>query len=237
MLHCGINGDMGELSIIIPTLNAAPHLRRSLPPLAAFEALDLVHEVILVDAGSEDATADIAEAAGATHLSTGKGRGTQLAAGGAIARGRWLLFLHADTELAPDWHEAVRNFIGTAENSRRAGYFRFRLDDAGIRAGLMARMVALRARLLGLPYGDQGLLIARDHYRAIGGFREIPLMEDVELVRRIGRRNLIPLAPEAVTSAERYRRDGYLRRPFRNLFCLVLYFLGTPPRVIARLYG
>jgi rSAM/selenodomain-associated transferase 2 len=228
---------MGELSIIIPTLNAAPHLHRSLPPLASFDALDLVREVIFVDGGSEDGTADIAEAAGAMHIRAEKGRGTQLATGAEQAQGRWLLFLHADTQLAPDWHEAVRDFIENPDNRRRAGYFRFRLDDDGLRAGMMAWLVALRARFLGLPYGDQGLLISSDHYRSIGGFQGIPLMEDVELVRRIGRRNLTPLKPAAVTSAERYQRDGYLLRPIRNLCCLALYFLGTPPRVIARLYG
>ena len=131
----------------------------------------------------------------------------------------------------------MRDFVEVPENRQRAGYFRFRLDDDSLRAFLLARIVAWRARVFGLPYGDQALLISSDHYRQIGGFPEIPLMEDVALVRRIGRRNLSPLKPEAVTSAERYRRDGYVLRPIRNLFCLALYFLGTPPRVIARLYG
>ncbi|MDA0661420.1 MAG: TIGR04283 family arsenosugar biosynthesis glycosyltransferase [Proteobacteria bacterium] len=228
---------MGELSIIIPTLNAAPHLRDSLPPLAAFEAIDLVHEVIFADGGSGDNTSEIAEATGAIHVSAKKGRGTQLAAGAAMAKGKWLLFLHADTQLAPNWHEAVRDFVELPENRGRAGYFRFQLDDDGLRAFLLARIVAWRARVLGLPYGDQALLISSDHYRQIGGFPEIPLMEDVAMVRRIGRRNLSPLKPVAVTSAERYRRDGYVLRPIRNLFCLALFFLGTPPRVIARIYG
>ena len=154
-----------------------------------------------------------------------------------MAKGRWLLFLHADTRLDDNWHEAVREFVEVPENRLRAGYFRFRLDDDSLRAFLMARIVAWRARILGLPYGDQALLISSDHYLQIGGFEEIPLMEDVALVRRIGRRNLSPLKPEAVTSAERYRRDGYFLRPMRNLFCLMLYFLGAPPRVIARIYG
>ncbi|MEX2615155.1 MAG: TIGR04283 family arsenosugar biosynthesis glycosyltransferase [Alphaproteobacteria bacterium] len=228
---------MGELSIIIPTLNAAPHLRNSLPPLAAFEAIDLVHEVIFADGGSGDDTAEIAEAIGAIHVNAEKGRGMQLAAGAAMAKGRWLLFLHADTRLAANWHEAVRDFVGVPENSRRAGYFRFRLDDDSLRAFLLAKVVAWRARVFGLPYGDQALLISSDHYRRIGGFQAIPLMEDVALVRRIGRRNLSPLKPDAVTSAERYRRDGYFLRPIRNFLCLILFFLGTPPRVIARIYG
>ena len=89
----------------------------------------------------------------------------------------------------------------------------------------------------GLPYGDQGLLIERGFYRRIGGFHALPLMEDVDLVRRIGRRNLVALDAEAVTSAERYERDGWLERPMRNLACLSLYFAGLPPSLLRRLYG
>ena len=94
-----------------------------------------------------------------------------------------------------------------------------------------------RCRLLALPYGDQGLLIPRGLYEALGGFRPLPLMEDVDLVRRIGRRRLALLPVAAVTSAARYRRAGYGPRVLRNLACLSLYGLGVPPRVIARLYG
>ena len=94
-----------------------------------------------------------------------------------------------------------------------------------------------RARKLGLPYGDQGLLISRGFYDALGGYRPLVLMEDVEFVRRIGRRRLVGLDAVALTSAARYRRGGYLARPLRNAACLGLYFLGLPPPLIARLYG
>jgi hypothetical protein len=122
-------------------------------------------------------------------------------------------------------------------NRARAAYLRFRLDDRSPAARRIEAIVDWRCRLLALPYGDQGLLIAAAFYRALGGFRPLPLMEDVDLVRRIGRRRLVPLAADAVTSAARYRREGYLSRPLRNLGCLALYFLGLPPRVILRLYG
>jgi hypothetical protein len=98
-------------------------------------------------------------------------------------------------------------------------------------------MAAWRARRLGLPYGDQGLLIGRAFLESLGGYPPLPLMEDVALVRRIGRRRLDALAADAVTSAARYRREGYVARPLRNLFCLGLYFAGVPPAAIRRLYG
>jgi len=97
--------------------------------------------------------------------------------------------------------------------------------------------VALRAKFFALPYGDQGLLIRRDLYDRLGGFADMPLMEDVDLIRRIGRQRLIYLKSTALTSAARYQAAGYLRRPLRNLFCLSLYFMHVPPRLIARLYG
>jgi rSAM/selenodomain-associated transferase 2 len=228
---------MAALSIIIPTLNAADHLRGSLPPLAAFDAVDLVHEVILADGGSGDDTADIAAAAGASLVTAAAGRGAQLAAGAEAASGRWLLFLHADTRLDAGWHAAIQHFIADPENQRRAGYFRFQLDDDRWQARLLARIVAWRAGLLGLPYGDQGLVIASAYYREIGGFKPLCLMEDVDLVRRIGARNLVALPVTAVTSADRYRRDGYVRRPLRNLCCLAAYFFGVPVAAIARFYA
>ena len=228
---------MADLSIILPTLNASDGLRRSLPPLAEFDALNLVHEVIFADGGSTDDTLDIAEAAGARIVTADRGRGPQLAAAAAVAKGRWLLFLHADTALEPRWHEPVWSFMHEPDNVDRAGFFRFKLDDRRKRAKLLERLVALRIRLFGLPYGDQALLISRDFYREIGGFKPLPMMEDVDIVRRIGRRRLVRLPRNAVTSAERYRRDGYLRRPVRNLLCLSLYFLGVPPRLIVKLYG
>ena len=227
---------MGRISIVIPTLNAAAALRRSLPPLAEFGGLDLIREVILADGGSTDETAEIAEAAGTRFVAAEAGRGPQLAAGAAAARGDWLLFLHADTVLQPGWDAAVRRFIGDIENARRAGYFRFALDDARFAARRVAWLTNLRSRWLGLPYGDQGLLISREFYDDVGGYAPVPLMEDVDLVRRIGRRRLIMLDAVAVTSAERYRHDGFWLRPLRNQFCLVLWFLGVPPRTIMRIY-
>jgi hypothetical protein len=131
----------------------------------------------------------------------------------------------------------VNAFVGDPANPERAGYFRFALDDPGPAARRLERVVAWRCKRLGLPYGDQGLLIGRTFYDRLGGHRPLPLMEDVDLVRRIGRHRLVELPARAVTSAVRYRRDGYLRRSLRNTACLAAWRLGVPPHTIARFYG
>lgn len=158
----------------------------------------------------------------------------QLRAGAEAARGDWLLFLHADTLPGEGWQEAVARHVRTSPDT--AACFRFRLVSNAWQARLIERGVAARVRLLGLPYGDQGLLIPRRLYDEVGGYRPLPLMEDVDLARRIGRRRLRLLDADAMTSAERWEREGWLRRSARNLFCLGLYRLGAGPERIARLY-
>ncbi len=193
-------------------------------------------EVIVADGGSTDATAGIAERHGARLVSAPRGRGRQLAAGAAAARGEWFLFLHSDTRLGPGWMAAVARFVENAGNVERAAAFSFALADATAQARRIERLVAWRCRALGLPYGDQGLLISRAFYVSLGGFKPMELMEDVDIIRRIGRARLRYLDVPAVTSAARYRKGGYVLRPVRNLLCLGLYFAGVPPRLIARLY-
>lgn len=223
------------LSIIIPALNAADALPGTLAALAVGAQSET--EVIVADGGSADGTADIAEQAGARVVASPRGRGVQMAAGADAAYGDWLLFLHADTRPDPGWQAAVGDFIAAAANRDRAAVFEFALDDDAPAARRLERIVAWRCRALALPYGDQGLLIARSFYESIGGFRPLPLYEDVDIIRRIGRARLEILPHRAVTSAARYRRAGYLLRPARNLFCLTLYYLGVPPAVVQRIYG
>lgn len=230
------------LSVVIPTLNAAPTIGRALDALTgaapgAKPGAAIVAEVVVVDGGSVDGTAAAAGGRDARVIEAPAGRGGQLAAGAAAARGDWLLFLHADTVLEPSWQREAAAFIAATGDGHRAAAFRFALDDPRTVARLWEGVVVWRCRLLGLAYGDQGLLISRAFYDRLGGFRPLPLMEDVELVRRIGRRRLALLGTRAVTSAERYRRDGYLNRVARNGLCLGLYLLGVPPRAIQRLYG
>lgn len=223
-----------SLTIVIPALDAAAVLGATLG--ACREAAGA--EVLVVDGGSRDATRETALRGGARVVESAPGRGRQLALGAAAARRAWLLFLHADTRPAPGWAGAVRDFMARhGEETERAAYFAFALDDPSPEARRLERLVAWRCRALALPYGDQGLLIPRALYEAVGGFRPLPLMEDVDLVRRLGRRRLRALPAAAVTSAERWRREGWRRRSARNLACLSLWFLGVPPAAIKRLYG
>lgn len=225
-----VKNEIGTLAVVIPALNAVACLPRSLASVAPHVA-----EVIVVDGGSWDATEGAAAAGGARVIRAARGRGAQLAAGIAASGAEWLLLLHADTRLAPGWAEAVRRHM--AAGPGHAGYFRFRLDSQDRRARRLERQVAWRCRVLGLPYGDQGLLIARSLLDTVGGMRPLPLMEDVDLVRRLGRSRLAALPADAVTSAARWEREGWWRRSLRNLVCLALWRGGMPPWLIARLYG
>jgi rSAM/selenodomain-associated transferase 2 len=219
------------VSAIVPTLNAAASLPATLAALRGEVA-----EIIIADGGSTDGTPDIARACGAQVITAPLGRGPQLRAAAEAASQPWLLALHADTCPGAAWQEAVAGFIAHPEAAQQAGYFRFALDDAAPEARRVEAMVAWRCRSLGLPYGDQGLLIAREFYQALGGYEPIPLMEDVALIRRIGRKSLVALPADFITSAEKWQRDGWYARSARNLFCLSLWFVGVSPERIARLY-
>jgi rSAM/selenodomain-associated transferase 2 len=218
-----------DLTVVIPALNAERLLQ------ACVGSLGAVRAIIVVDGGSRDATRAVATGVGARLVQASRGRGTQIAAGVAAADPGWLLVLHADTRLEPGWRRAAVHHM--ARGPGLAASFRFALDSPDPRARRVERLVAWRCRRLALPYGDQGLLIHGDLLRQIGGVRPLPLMEDVDLVRRIGRGRLVVLEPGAVTSAEKWDRDGWWWRSARNLLCLSLWFLGVPPRLIARVYG
>jgi rSAM/selenodomain-associated transferase 2 len=229
-----------NLSIIIPALNCAASLDHTLREIAR-TAEAAGSPVLVVDGGSVDGTVTVAKRYGVRVISSPRGRGQQLAAGAEVAMAEagaeWLFFLHADSIPEPGWRETLAAFMAEPANRDRAGYGRLALDDPSPAARRLEAMVAWRCRRFGLPYGDQGLLIHRNLYRSAGGFPPIELMEDVALVRRIGPSRLSGLPLTVTTSAERYRRNGYIRRPLRNLSCLALYLMGVAPPVIRRLYG
>lgn len=223
------------LDIVIPTLNAGRTLGRTLAALPAPSGITV--STTVCDGGSSDDTVALARDAGARIVTAPPGRGGQLAVGAAAGDAPWLLFLHADTRLDPAASAIIARFVSSRANDDKAGYFRLRFDTAYSGARRVERLAAWRCSTFGLPYGDQGLLIARAHYERLGGFRSLPLMEDVDLVRRIGRTNLVGFDADALTSPARYQRDGWLARPLRNLSCLALYFAGVSPNFLRRLYG
>ena len=228
------------ITIVIPTLNAEGGLAATLAALVPAVVEGLVREVIVVDGGSTDRTLEIADQAGVEIVKAAAGRGGQLHIGAARAKFPWLMFLHADTVLEPGWEREASVFIERVDAGKRepaAAAFGFALDDTGVAPRLVERFVGLRNILFRLPYGDQGLLISKSLYGDIGGYRPLPLMEDVDIVRRLKRRQMILLRPKAVTSALRYRRDGYTQRIARNQLCLLMYFLRMPYDSIARVYG
>lgn len=222
------------LSVVVPTLNAAHRLGPTLVTLIDGVERGLVRELILSDGGSTDEIEAVADGIGAQLVVGSPGRGQQLRRGAKLATGHWILFLHADTALPSDWVALVTEHM--AEDPRAAA-FRLSFDEDSFAARAVAGWANLRSRLFALPFGDQGLLISRALYDAVGGYPPYPLMEDVTLIRAIGRRGLTLLPAAVVTSAARYQEDGWLRRGWRNWRCLALYYSGVAPREIAKRYS
>lgn len=228
------------ISVIIPAHNAERTLAATFASLVLSAVDGIVRQVIVVDDGSTDRTAELADLAGADVVTSAPGRSAQLAQGAALARFPWLLFLNADTVLEEGWERSAYTFMREVDLGSRApaaGAFEFRLDDRGIAPRLLEALVRIRCKILRLPHGDQGLLIPRQLFDAVGGFKDLPIMEDVDLARRLGRRRLAMLEARAVASADSYRRDDYLLRAMRNQVYHALYGVGLPIGMIARLYA
>lgn len=218
------------LDVIIPTLNAAATLPSTLATVPRGAA------VIVSDGGSADDTLGVARSARCRIVEGPLGRGRQLAAGAGASTRPWRLFLHADTLVSPEGWAAIARHMASPGSEQAAATLRLAVDDPAWQARVVERAVAWRVRWLGLAYGDQGLLIHRDLYAAIGGYADLPLMEDVEIMRRLGQARLHALNGEARTSAARWRRRGWIGQTMLNLTCVSLYRLGVPVDRIARLY-
>lgn len=220
-------GEQPVLSVIVPTLDEASRIG------ALIDAVRLPGvEIIVVDGGSSDSTRDVASAHGARVVIAARGRGSQLNAGAALARGRCLLFLHADTILPKDFPKIVQDTL--ADPGVSVGAFRFRLDRRSVRFRCVEAAVGLRCRLFAMPYGDQALFMRRETFAKLRGFASIPLMEDVDLVRRarsIGRVRVVD-AP-AVTSARRWELTGVMRMTAINQACVLGYAMGVAPQRLA----
>ncbi len=219
------------ISIVIPTLNAEDHLPACLDALMEGLEAGLVRELIVSDGGSTDATGATAQAWGAEVLHGPASRGGQLRRGCAVAQADWMLVIHADTVLQPGWTAHVRRHLAHPE---RAAWFQLQFDTGGLAARWVSNWANVRSRF-GMPYGDQGLLISSALYARVGGYEDIPLMEDVAMARALkGKLQGLPII--AMTSAEKYERQGWLRRGARNIWTLVKYGLGVDLARLANEY-
>ena len=199
------------ISVIIPTRNSEAVLSATLTALVPAAVEGIVREVIVADAGSTDRTLMVADQAGVDVVQSEAGRGRQLRAGAAAARSRWLLFLHADTVLEYGWEHEAAQFTERVDSGRRApaaASFRFTLDDVGFAPRALEALVTLRSGFLRRPYGNQGLLISRQLYDEIGGYKPLPVMEDLDLARRLGRRRLVALTVAGADQCQRLPPRG-----------------------------
>jgi len=219
------------ISVIIPALN-----EEALIGAAIASATDpSCEEIIVVDGGSTDGTAHIARSTGAAVYQTPPSKAGQMNAGAALARGEILLFLHADTRLPPDYPDRVKSCL--AASGVAAGAFRLGIDAAGARLRFIERVANLRAGLLQMPYGDQAVFMPAEKFGAAGGYPNVAIMEDFELVRRLRRLGRIALIPAAVlTSPRRWLHVGVLRTWMINQAVIIAYCMGVPPPRLARWY-
>lgn len=220
-----------RFSVVIPALNEAAVIRRA--ALSAWEAD--ASEVIVADGGSDDDTAAIAAACGCRVTNAPRGRASQQNAGASQATADVLLFLHADGALAP---QVGRQLAGAIRRPQvKCGAFRQRIEASGWRYRWLETGNAQRASWLGMPYGDQAIFVSRQVFDALGGFAEVPLLEDVLLMRRLRRRWWPVLLPGPVyVSPRRWQRNGMVRQTLRNWLMLAAFAGGIPPQRLANWY-
>jgi len=220
-----------KLSIIVPTLNEAEGIERCLRPLQALR--DRGHEVIVVDGGSGDATRRLAQPLVDAVLDAPRGRAVQMNAGAARAQGAGLVFLHADTRL-PERADAM---VGTALAESHWGRFDVRIAGRHRLLGWIAATMNLRSRLTGIATGDQAIFVRRATFEALGGYAPIPLMEDIELSRRLRRRGAPAcLRARAETSGRRWESRGVLRTIALMWHLRLAYWMGVDPARLAERY-
>jgi len=251
-----------NISVIIPALNEGGHIGNCIESAKKLNPL----EIIVVDGGSSDRTREIAEDNGAFVTQSRRGRGVQMNAGASLAKGEILLFLHADTIISNkvsslchpelvgatlrkdsprdsgskemlkrvqhDKTEIVDKYIG--------GFFRLKFDDDSLSTRLVEVFANVRARLLSLPYGDQAIFIKRDIFKKVGGFREYPFLEDIDMAMRIRKFGRLKYLPFHVIASSRRLKKDYPFSPilvsFRNVFIALLFLFGLSPFSLIKLY-
>jgi rSAM/selenodomain-associated transferase 2 len=221
-----------SISVIIPTLDEAAVLEETLRSLRGAAKL----ETILADGGSEDGTVELAAAHGARIIRAARCRARQMNAGAAAATGPLLLFLHADTRLPEGFEEHIRDTL--ARPGVVAGAFELRIDSPMRSLRIIETVANFRARRLHMPYGDQGLFMRAGVFHSVGGFPDLPIMEDFELVRRLRRRGQVAIVRARVaTSPRRWQHLGPWRTTWTNQMIVLGYYLGVSPGRLAKWYG
>ncbi|TVS11466.1 MAG: DUF2064 domain-containing protein, partial [Planctomycetaceae bacterium] len=220
-----------RISVIIPALNEASHLTDTLSALKNARNV----ETIVVDGGSCDGTDSLAVDQGALLIRSAAGRARQMNDGAQTATGDILLFLHADTRLPDRFDEQVRELL--ARPTVAGGAFRLRIDGDRRAFRLIEWMVNLRSRWLHMPYGDQAIFLRSDMFRRLGGFPELPIMEDFEFIRRLRQHGTITIAPASVTtSSRRWEKLGPWKTTWINQRIILGYYLGISPDTLAKWY-
>jgi rSAM/selenodomain-associated transferase 2 len=223
------------ISVVIPVLREQGLINGAIQRIRGLTSGGTA-EIIVVDGGTEAETLAVIRDDEVKRIASERGRGKQMNKGAAAAKGDVLLFLHVDTQLPPD---ALRRIIALMDETRfSAGAFDLGISALGLSYRIIEKAASLRSRLTGIPYGDQAIFIRRNYFMSLGGYKELPIMEDVNLMRRIRRGGgRIGFIREKVrTSARRWEKEGVVRCTCRNWIIMALYLLGVPPERLAAWY-
>ncbi len=224
-------GSPPDISVIIPVFTDAESLDLALGSTQDYTGV----ECIVVDGGSSDESAEVAQSRGVKVLHSPPGRARQMNAGAEVAEGRFLLFLHADTRLPEGFDGHVRQIL--TGSGVAAGAFQLQIDAPSARLRLIEKAANWRSRYLQMPYGDQAIFLRKELFREMGGFPDLPIMEDFQLIRRLQGEGRIVIAPAAVvTSARRWKKLGALRTTLLNQLMILGFYLGFEPARLARWY-
>jgi rSAM/selenodomain-associated transferase 2 len=222
---------LAAISIIIPVFNESAIIESTLQRIRH----DSDVELIVVDGGSQDKTVELVQSLGVKVINSPQGRANQMNFASAHARGEILLFLHGDTYLPKGYQNLIKQTL--SQPNTLAGAFLLGIDGEGFSFRIVERLVNWRSRFLSLPYGDQGIFLKTSVFREMGGFANLPIMEDFEFIQRLKKRGKIRMVPaQVLTSGRRWKKLGVCRTTLINQLIIIGYYLGIAPDRLARLY-
>lgn len=219
-----------KLSLIIPALNEKEFIEKTLKEIVKVPGV----EVIVSDGGSTDRTPEISASA-ARVVKSMPGRGIQMNTGASVSSGDVLLFLHADTLLPENWEDKLLSAM--SDERVVGGAFTLSIDSARLSHKIIASAANIRSRITGIHYGDQGIFVKRSVFEKIGGFKDIPIMEDVDLMRRLKKVGIVVMLKDKVaTSPRRWDKEGAVYATIRNWLLITLYYIGVAPERLYKFY-